>query len=63
MRLPNEKVFVENSSYPRGSVKKRIIQDCLIPYVCAECGLVPLWNGRKLVLHLEHANGVNNDHR
>lgn len=30
---------------------------------CSECDLPPLWNGKKLVMVLDHINGVNNDNR
>lgn len=62
-RFPNEKVFVENSTYKRGHLKARIITEKLIPYECAKCRLGDQWNGEKLVLRLDHKNGVNNDHR
>lgn len=55
-------VFVEHSPYkcPVNVFKKLEF----VPYLCAECGLDPsCWNGRPLVLHLDHANGVKDDHR
>lgn len=63
IKFPNEKVFVENSTYSRMRLKERIIKQELIPYECAECGNVGEWNGKKLVLQLDHKNGVNDDHR
>ena len=62
-RLNNSEVFVENSSYPRGKIKQRIIKDTLIKYECTECGLTNNWNNKKIVLQLDHINGVNDDHR
>lgn len=59
----NEEVFVENSFYARHNLKKRIIQQNLIPYVCQHCYNTGSWNGKKLVLQLDHINGVNNDNR
>lgn len=59
----NEEVFVANSSYARHHIKRRIIQQKLIPYVCAICKCDPEWNGKTLVLQLDHENGVNDDHR
>lgn len=32
-------------------------------YKCAICGQEPIWNGRELVLTLDHINGINNDDR
>lgn len=60
---PNEQIFVENSSYNRKSLKKRILDDELIEYVCDICGLGPEWNGKPMTLVLDHINGVNNDNR
>ena len=31
-------------------------------YKCANCGLIE-WQGQVLSLHLDHINGINNDHR
>lgn len=59
----DENVFVENSSYPRGSIKRRVIKDKKIDYKCGCCGINDEWNNKPLVLHLDHINGVNNDHR
>jgi len=46
----------------RASVRKTIIREELIPYECSKCGINE-WNGKMLSLHLDHINGVNNDHR
>ncbi len=58
-----DKVFIENSTYPRHSLKKRIIDNQLIIYQCACCGLGPYWNNKPMPLILDHINGVNNDNR
>ncbi|MGH3218614.1 MAG: hypothetical protein ACRDPY_07845 [Streptosporangiaceae bacterium] len=29
----------------------------LYPYICAECGQLPEWNGKPLVLQVDHVNG------
>ena len=62
-KLPSEKVFVSNTNYPRHRLKERIIKENLLRYECKECGQGPMWKGKKLVLQLDHKNGVNNDHR
>jgi len=46
----------------RASVRKTIIREELIPYKCGMCG-IDEWNNKKLSLHLDHINGVNDDHR
>lgn len=62
-KFPNELVFVENSTYARHNLKRRIIDEKLIEYKCACCGNIGEHNNKPLVLQLDHINGVNNDHR
>lgn len=56
-------IFCENSTYPRQSLKRRIINDKLLNYECVECGNNGSYNGKLLSLHLDHKNGINNDNR
>ena len=63
IRLTNEEVFVENSTYARHHIKKRIINEKLIEYKCSFCENKGEWMGEKLPLILDHINGVNNDNR
>lgn len=35
----------------------RAMQECGIPYVCANCGCEPTWLGQRLVLSVDHING------
>ena len=60
---PNTLLFIENCKSTRKSVKNRIIKDNLLPYKCAKCGNIGEWQGEKLILQLEHKNGVSNDNR
>lgn len=62
VRISDQSCFCENSSIDRGTVKRRIIQNNIIPYQC-KCGNNGEWQGKKLSLQLDHINGVNNDHR
>lgn len=62
-RYLNNEVFIENSTYGRDKLKKRIIKQKLIPYECSKCKNFGMWNNNKLVLHLDHTNGINNDNR
>lgn len=62
-KYPLEEVLVENSTYARHALKRRILQQELIPYVCACCGIGPEWNGKPMPMILDHINGVNNDNR
>jgi 5-methylcytosine-specific restriction endonuclease McrA len=59
----NEKVFIENGTLGRRHIKRRIIQQNLFPYKCKSCGLGEIWNNKKIVLQLDHINGINNDNR
>jgi Zn finger protein HypA/HybF involved in hydrogenase expression len=62
-RIPDLVVFVENSTYARHNLKRRIIKQKLIPYECEDCGTGDEWNGKPISLQLEHKNGVHNDNR
>lgn len=62
-KLPTlESILVENSKTRRGIVKGRLIREGILKYKCKECGISE-WKNKKLVLHLEHKNGVYNDNR
>lgn len=63
--IPDSQVFVENSEYinNRINLKERILKNGWMEYRCVECGLEGEWNGKPLVLQLDHINGVNSDHR
>lgn len=63
IKYTNDQLFTENSTHARQMIKKRIIKEKLIPHKCAICGQEPIWNGKELVLVLDHINGINNDHR
>jgi Zn finger protein HypA/HybF involved in hydrogenase expression len=58
-----ESVLVEGSFYNRSTLKARLIKEGLLKNECAECGIGPEWRGKKLVLILDHINGVNDDNR
>lgn len=62
-KFPNDKIFVENSTYARHLIKKRIINEKLIDYNCSMCGIEAVWNDKPMPLILDHINGVNNDNR
>lgn len=64
-----DKIFVKNSLISTASVKRYILKNDLVPYFCVIkiCPLYemknPIWAGQKIVLHLDHKNGIRNDHR
>lgn len=64
-KIPDENVFVEHSGYVTNSVllKKRALAAGHVTNECEFCGLGPWWNGKVLVLQLDHINGVSDDNR
>lgn len=58
-----KRLFTIQSTASREYVKKLIIDEQLIDYKCEQCGLEKYWNNKKLVLHLDHINGIRNDNR
>lgn len=62
-RREDADVFVENSTYARHHIKKRIREQNLIKYECGICGIGNIWCGKELILVLDHINGKNDDHR
>ena len=62
-RFPLDKVMVENSTYARCCVKKRILDNNILEYRCEICGIGPEWNDKPMPLILDHINGKNNDNR
>jgi hypothetical protein len=71
-RIHDDKIFVVDSKYTdQSKIKKRLVCDFDRPYECTacknehftECDGVLLWNKKKIVLQLEHINGVHTDNR
>lgn len=61
--LSDNEVFVRNSTYHnRDKIKKRLFR-MGVANQCSICGQLPEWNGKPLVLQLDHINGVWNDNR
>lgn len=48
--------------YGRSHLKRRLINEKVLDYKCNICGISE-WNTKKLSLHLDHINGISNDHR
>lgn len=62
-KIPLNKILVENSSYNRVDLKRRLIAEFILVEKCSLCGIGPEWNGKPLVLQLDHVNGVSKDNR
>ena len=59
-RWPLERLLAESKS--RTSIKRRLLDAGLLKNKCDECGLTT-WRGRPISIHLDHRNGVRDDHR
>src|SRR3989344_8834357 len=55
--------MVEESTYGRGHLKRRVIKEGVLEYRCAESGNNGWWRDRPAVPVLDHINGIGNDHR
>jgi hypothetical protein len=58
-----DEVLVENSTYSRGMLKRRLFREGLKPRHCETCGQGEVWRGRPMALILDHINGVGTDNR
>lgn len=58
-----DEILVKDSSYTSTNrLKKRLIKAGKLDYECEWCGISE-WRDNKISLHLDHINGVNDDHR
>jgi len=55
-------LLVENSNYNRTHLKNRLLKEGILKNKCSICDLEE-WQGKPLVMVLDHVNGVNNDNR
>lgn len=62
-KIPLEEILIKNSTYARYHLKKRLIKENILENKCKICGIFPTWNGKELVLVLDHLNGIPNDNR
>lgn len=59
-----ENILIQNSKYQNTqSLKRRLINANLMENKCQLCGLGNKWNNKKIVLYVDHINGVHNDNR
>ena len=61
-KLPLSEVLVERSLY-RGSLRERLLKEKVLEELCSKCSAGPIWQGLRLVLHLDHINGDHTDNR
>jgi Zn finger protein HypA/HybF involved in hydrogenase expression len=62
-KIPMDQILVVESTYARHNLKRRLLEENLMKYKCVCCDNEGEYNGKPLVLQLDHINGVNNDHR
>jgi hypothetical protein len=60
---PLVEVLVEDSTFSRVQLKKRLYAEGLKAPTCEMCGQGELWRGKRMSLILDHVNGVSDDHR
>lgn len=58
--MPIEELLLRGIS--RYNVKWRLIRAGLLPNYCQHCGISE-WRGKPLCMHIDHINGVKDDHR
>ena len=58
-KIPLKELLVSGTFRATTSLKERLLKENLIFNKCYECNLLSEWNGRKLVLHLDHIDGNN----
>ena len=61
--IPLEEVMIKGSTYNRTNLKRRLLKNGMLNNKCDICGQEEIWNNQKLVMVLDHINGINNDHR
>lgn len=62
-RTPLEDVFCVGSTIAGSNLVKRVHREKVVEYRCVECRIGPVYNGKPIVLQLDHKNGVRNDNR
>ena len=60
---PLSDILVEDSTYNRGHLKRRLYDEGLKPRACELCGQGERWRGQVMSLILDHINGVPTDNR
>ena len=62
-RMRLDQILVANSTYRSvATLKRRLVDEGILAPECAFCG-IDTWRGMPLSLHLDHINGIRNDHR
>lgn len=63
-RKPLAEILVVDSKYASTvALKERLFEEGLLENRCALCKLGPEWRGKRLVMRIDHVNGVRDDNR
>lgn len=58
-----DEILVENSTYNRTHLKRRLYKSGIKKRFCELCGQGEIWKGKRMSLIIDHINGINNDNR
>lgn len=62
-KLSFEDVFCENSQVNQSSLRDHIKKNKILDYKCQNCSNIGEWEGKELILEVDHINGISNDNR
>ena len=64
-KLAHERLVLRDPALPPVNIKRvrRCLFDLGHTLECEQCGIGPQWNGRALVLQVDHINGLHHDYR
>lgn len=62
-KLSEDLIFIVNSKVSGNSLRRYILKNNLLPYICSKCGNNGTWEGEELGLQVHHINGIHNDNR
>lgn len=61
--VPLQDILVENSTFNRTHLKRKLLSSNTLDNKCYICGQLPVWNDKPLSLQLDHINGISTDNR
>lgn len=59
----DEEIFIKDTPVATKTIRDHYRNGNYSEYKCSICGLEPFWNGKELVLTLDHINGIHSDSR
>lgn len=60
-KFSDEEIFRYNSPVDHATIRRRYLSGKFSEYICAICGCEPFWNGKPLVLTMDHIDGDTNN--